>query len=192
MLSKLKDNISGKRSEQLSVEISETKKLHKEQASKISDMQEDLETVKSYLKELTENQKNMLKENKAALELSGKLKEELEESTTAIKIMSSTIQNNLVRKITDEITSLTRQIADKLSGSERLKKEIEQVSVSVKDELKTLKEDEHFAETPVVILTNLTSKEAIEKAHEFKNTNYLIKVDNSLNDLTQKVQEILS
>ena len=58
--------------------------------------------------------------------------------------------------------------------------------------LKKLKEDKETKEIPVVILTNLEEMEKVDKALELGATTYLIKANYSLEELTEKIRNILS
>lgn len=57
--------------------------------------------------------------------------------------------------------------------------------------LEEIKKDKKIKDIPVVLLTNLESIEDIQKAFEKGATNYLVKADHSLEDISQKVKEIL-
>ncbi|MAG16330.1 hypothetical protein CMO88_04680 [Candidatus Woesearchaeota archaeon] len=138
MLSKLKDNISGKRTDQLNSEIKEIKSNQEKQSKITLSLKEDITSAKSDMKSLIEKQQQLINENTNALRTVKELKEQLGESIDSIKIISSTIQNNLVRKTTDELNNLTQEISSKLSGSENLKKEVEDTATSVKNELNNL------------------------------------------------------
>lgn len=59
------------------------------------------------------------------------------------------------------------------------------------DVLKEIKEDETIKNTPVIILTNLEEKKDIEKALSYGAYTYLIKANYSLNDIIEKIKEIL-
>jgi len=57
--------------------------------------------------------------------------------------------------------------------------------------LKKLKEDSEIDKIPVIILTNLSGKEAIVASLESGETDYLIKADYTLNELIVKIKEKL-
>jgi len=141
MLSELKATLSGKKTSELASELADAKKVSEQHSQSISSLKEEITNANSNIKTLVEQQKQLLKENTEALETVRELKEQLSDSIDSIKVMSSTIQNNLVKKITGEINDLTQEVSSKLSGSEKLKKEIEEVATNVKDELKNLNEE---------------------------------------------------
>ncbi len=141
MLSELKDALSGKRTEQLASELAETKKLHNEHSEILSSLKTEINGVKESVEALTEKNQQLLKENTNSLAALTQLKKQLEESINSIKLMSSTIQDGLMRKITDQVSMLTQEISSKLSGSERFKKELEEAASLVKLELNDLKEE---------------------------------------------------
>lgn len=57
--------------------------------------------------------------------------------------------------------------------------------------LEEIKEDEKIQKIPIIILTNLESIEDIQKAFEKGINNYLVKSDHSLEEVSQKIKEIL-
>ncbi len=57
--------------------------------------------------------------------------------------------------------------------------------------LKKIKEDKDTAEIPVIILTNLSDLENIQKALDLGATTYLVKADFHLEDVLKKVKEAL-
>jgi len=57
--------------------------------------------------------------------------------------------------------------------------------------LEEVKKDEKRKNIPVIILTNLESVEDIQKAFERGVTNYLVKSDHSLVEVSEKIKEIL-
>lgn len=57
--------------------------------------------------------------------------------------------------------------------------------------LEEIKEDEKIQKIPIIVLTNLESIEDIQKAFEKGITNYLVKSDHSLEEVSQKIKEIL-
>ena len=57
--------------------------------------------------------------------------------------------------------------------------------------LKKLKEGEETRDVPVIILTNLESMTDIEKAIELGAKGYLVKAQYSLEEIVQKIKEIL-
>jgi len=57
--------------------------------------------------------------------------------------------------------------------------------------LKELREEIQFKETPVIILSNLTNQDNNERAKGLNVSAYLVKADFALNDLVQKVSDIL-
>jgi DNA-binding response OmpR family regulator len=58
--------------------------------------------------------------------------------------------------------------------------------------LKTLKSDESTKNIPIIILTNLGSLNDVEKALEFGATTYLIKSDYKLEEVANKIKEVLN
>ena len=58
--------------------------------------------------------------------------------------------------------------------------------------LKALREDEATKEIPVVILTNLENDADVEKALSLGATTYLVKANYKLEEITNKIKEILS
>lgn len=58
--------------------------------------------------------------------------------------------------------------------------------------LKKLKEDEKTKDIPVIVLTNLEDLEKIEKAMELGAKAYLVKAEFSLQEVVDKVKEILT
>ena len=59
------------------------------------------------------------------------------------------------------------------------------------DVLKELREDENTANIPVMILTNLENVGEVERAIELGATTYLVKANYSLNEVIEKVEQIL-
>jgi len=141
MLSELKETLSGKKTDKLATELVESKEIQQEHSQKISTLKGELAEAKSSIVALTAKQQQLINENTNALRTVKELKEQLEESIESIKVLSSTIQNHLVRKITDEISTMSHEISSKLSGSEKLKREIEEIATNVKDELRSLTEE---------------------------------------------------
>ncbi|MEK7517112.1 MAG: response regulator [Patescibacteria group bacterium] len=58
--------------------------------------------------------------------------------------------------------------------------------------LKKLKGQEETKDIPVIILTNLYDDKKIEELLKVNNTEYLIKVEHSLNDIVKRVNEKLN
>jgi DNA-binding response OmpR family regulator len=58
--------------------------------------------------------------------------------------------------------------------------------------LKQMKEDNMLAETPVIVLSNLTGEDDIEKALWFGAKDYLIKTKFEPKDIVVKVKEFLA
>jgi len=57
--------------------------------------------------------------------------------------------------------------------------------------LKRIKDDKEIQNTPVIILTNLEKSTDIEKSLELGATTYLIKSDQSLEDVLEKIKKAL-
>ena len=138
MLSKLKDNISGKRTDELAAEVADTKKLHQEHADIISAVKQEISQLKTSITDLTVTNTAMGEANSMALDESTKLREQLQESISSIKVLSSTVQNTLSKRITDEINALTQEITSKLGGAEKLKNELSESTQTVNTGLKDL------------------------------------------------------
>ena len=141
MLSELKETLSGKKTEQLAAQVAEAKNTQEVHSKTISYLKDELSTAKSDIKSLLEKQQQLINENTNALRTVKELKEQLSESIDSIKVMSSTIQNTLVKRITSEITMLTQDISLKLTGSEKLKNELEQTTAKVQDNLSELNQE---------------------------------------------------
>ena len=60
------------------------------------------------------------------------------------------------------------------------------------DILQRLKQDESTKSIPVLILSNLGSREEIQKGIDLGAAGYLIKVNNTVEEILKKIQEILS
>ena len=135
MLSQLKENISGKRSDDIEKQISGIKKEQEENTAKILD---SLKQFEESIIAVRSEHKQLIEESRAANESVAKLKSETEESIASVKMISSAIQSTLSRKITDEMHSMTQEISGKLSIGERLKKEMEESMLQIRDELKQL------------------------------------------------------
>jgi CheY-like chemotaxis protein len=60
------------------------------------------------------------------------------------------------------------------------------------DMLKRLRQDKWGRSATVVLLTNLGDRESIESAKEFEIRDYLVKSDWSLDEISQKIKELLS
>jgi DNA-binding response OmpR family regulator len=58
--------------------------------------------------------------------------------------------------------------------------------------LAAVKENEETTSIPIVLLTNLGSLADVEKALELGATNYLVKADYKLEEVTRKIKEILN
>ncbi len=141
MLSKLKDNISGKRTDELASELSSVKDVIAENNSEIKSIKSDIAMIAATIKLLAEQQQHLQKDNTESLKTADELKTSLIDSINSVKVMSSSIQNNLVRRITDEMNLLMQEISNKFSGTERLKKEVEDAAVNVRNELKSLTDE---------------------------------------------------
>lgn len=57
--------------------------------------------------------------------------------------------------------------------------------------LKEMKNDAELKDLPVIVLTNLENSEDVEKALELGATTYLVKANYSLEEVVQKVGEVL-
>jgi len=57
--------------------------------------------------------------------------------------------------------------------------------------LRAVKENEETNRIPIILLTNLGSLADVEKALELGATTYLVKADYKLDEITQKIKEIL-
>lgn len=57
--------------------------------------------------------------------------------------------------------------------------------------LRRLKEDPQLDEIPVIILTNLESKESAMEAYKMGSSNYLVKTNYSLDDVTNKIKDVI-
>ena len=57
--------------------------------------------------------------------------------------------------------------------------------------LKELRKEPQFKETPVIILSNLTNHDNGERAKSLNVSAYLVKADFALNDLMEKVSDVL-
>lgn len=57
--------------------------------------------------------------------------------------------------------------------------------------LKKLRADQKTEDIPVIMLTNLNTHESVSEALNAGITNYLVKVDYSLEDLGKKIKEVL-
>ena len=141
MLSKIKDNISGKITERLASDMAETRSNQDAQSKTISRLNEELISAKSDIKTLIDKQQQLINENTKALRTVKALQEQLNESINSIKVMSSTIQNHLANKITDGLNNLTQEISAKLGGSETLKTELHTTTTTVKDNLISLNQE---------------------------------------------------
>jgi len=141
MFSELKETLSGKKMSELSNEFADAKKVSEAHSQEISSLKEEITAANLNIKTLIDQQRLLLKEHTEGLETSRELKEQLNDSINSIKLISSTIQNNLVKKITADMSELTQEISSKLSGSEKLKMEIESTADKVKDELQGLSEE---------------------------------------------------
>src|SRR3989344_9130676 len=104
MLSQLKENISGKRSDDIEKQISGIKKEQEENTAKILD---SLKQFEESIIAVRSEHKQLIEESRAANESVAKLKSETEESIASVKMISSAIQSTLSRKITDEMHSMT-------------------------------------------------------------------------------------
>lgn len=58
--------------------------------------------------------------------------------------------------------------------------------------LQKLKQDEEIKEIPVIVLTNLESPQDVEKALTLGATTYLVKANYELEEVVQKIKEIIS
>ena len=120
-------------------EIALTKTALEANSAVTASLKAEIESIAESVKALSGQQHQLLKENSETLKAAAELKAQLNDSINSVKVMSSSIQNNLVRKITDEITLLAQEISNKFSGTERLKKEVEDAAAKVRDELAALK-----------------------------------------------------
>ena len=141
MLSGLKDNLSGKRTDQLSDEVAELKKTYDDHSRLIKAIKEDLAGAAQSMKQFAEKQQKLAHDNSEAIKTAGELKQEVEQGINSLKIMSSDIQKNLAGKITEAVSDLAEGMSDRLSGIERLRKEMESAASSFREEMKILKEE---------------------------------------------------
>lgn len=58
--------------------------------------------------------------------------------------------------------------------------------------LRKLKEDPNLDNIPVIILTNLESKESAMEAFRMGSSNYLVKTNYTLDDVTIKIKEVIT
>lgn len=141
MLSGIKDNLSGKRTDQLSAEVAELKEAHENHSRLIGAIKEDLAGAAQAVKQFAEKQQKLASENSEAIKTAGELKQEVEQGISSLKTMSSDIQKNLAGKITEAVSDLAEGMSDRLSGIESLRKEMESAASSVREEMKILKEE---------------------------------------------------
>ena len=141
MLSGLKDNLSGKRTDQLSDEVAELKKAHEDHSRLIKAIKDDLAGAAQSMKQFAEKQQKLAHGNSEAIKAAGELKQEVDQGINSLKIMSSDIQKNLAGKITEAVSDLAEGMSDRLSGIERLRKEMESTASSFREEMKILKEE---------------------------------------------------
>jgi len=58
--------------------------------------------------------------------------------------------------------------------------------------LKRIKEDDKISQTPVIILTNLSDINDIQKALDLGATTYLVKADFHIEDVLKKIEKVLN
>lgn len=58
--------------------------------------------------------------------------------------------------------------------------------------LRKLKEDPALDNIPVIILTNLESKESAMEAFKMGSSNYLVKTNYTLDDITSKIKDVIT
>jgi len=180
MLSQLKETLSGKKTSQLSSDLKKVKKEQGLHSEIITSVKSDLHSIKSTISILVAEQKQMLRANTEALQLSRDLKEDLTESINSVKLISSTIQNNLIKKITEDVNNLTQEISTKLSGSESLKRELDDAATKVKNELNQLNGE-------IIKMKSIMSN---IKAEDFELTKFAHQLTNADNEKLRLMREI--
>ena len=141
MLSGLKETITGKRTEQLESEIEASRQLHDSHSRTLAELKEGIDAAASAISSLTNQHQQFSEQNARAIEAVNGLKAELNEGINSVKVLSSTIQGTLTRKFSDEIGNITQEVSSRLSGVELLKKQLEDASDGVREELGSLRED---------------------------------------------------
>ena len=141
MLSGLKETITGKRTEQIEAEIEASRQLHDSHSKALAGLKSEIDAAVSAVKALTEQQQLLSEQNARTIEAVNELKSEINEGINSVKVLSSTIQGNLTRRFSDEISNITQEVSSKLSGVELLKKEVETAANKVRDVLDALDGD---------------------------------------------------
>jgi len=183
MLGELKQNISGQKSRELASEIDAVRSNGSENSAAIESMKTDIASLRSLLTDLGSQQKQILKQSKETIESTKELQQNIEESISSIKVISSTIQNNLVTKISDELARLSEEVQEKLGGSEKVKAEVELTASKITEELTTLK-------TEISKLSTISSKINAKDFELTQVAKHLIKEDTEKLRLMNEVDKL--
>ncbi|PIU09022.1 MAG: response regulator [Candidatus Moranbacteria bacterium CG08_land_8_20_14_0_20_34_16] len=110
------------------------------------------------------------------------------------KVLRETLEDYLREDGFDVKIAMDGEIGMNLIKEEEFDLIVLDIILPKKDGFKILeevKEDEKRKNIPVIILTNLESVEDIQKAFERGVTNYLVKSDHSLIEVSEKIKKIL-
>jgi len=183
MLGELKQNISGQRSKELATELDAVKDKTTDNAASIESVKKDMALLTNSITELSKQQEQLLMQSKETIAVTEKLKENVEESISSLKLISSTIQNNLVNKISDDLGKISDEVSEKLGGSEKVKNEVELTATKVKEELDSLREE-------IQKLTTVSSKINAKDFEMTKVAQHLIKEDNEKLRLQREIDSL--
>ncbi len=180
MLSDIKKNISGSSVREVTEQLAAIKQ---EQQKQISTLQEELKITKQSHQQLEKEVIAMLGLVQQTSSSTQYLQQSLEEAMTDLKLVSSTIQNTLVSRISDDLSLLRKTIEEKLGGSEQLKKEVEATTLAITKELQALRAD-------IVKLASISSSIKKEDFELNKVAQHLLKEDKEKLRLMNEVDRL--
>lgn len=183
MLSELKQNLSGQKSKELAAELDNVKTAGSENGSAIESMKTDIASLRTLLGSLSAQQAQILTQSKETIESTKELQQNVEESISSIKVISSTIQNNLTTKISEDLAKLSSEVQEKLGGSVKVKAEVELTAAKITEELTTLK-------TEISKLSTISSKINAKDFELTQVAKHLIKEDTEKLRLMNEVDKL--
>ncbi len=138
MLSNIKEIFSGSEVKKLAGELAgqlrQATAAVKEQTELIAGLKKESEEAKTAAALMAE-------EAKKSVAAAKQLQDELARTLAELKALSTHIQSSVKQKITDELFELTKEVRQRLEGTEKLKNEVATAATAVSGELNKLKAD---------------------------------------------------
>ena len=109
-------------------------------------------------------------------------------------VMQNALQEYLAGEGFEIICAVDGEVGERMANSEKPDLILLDIVIPKKDGyevLSEIKKDEATKDIPVILLTNLGSIEDIEKALNMGATNYLVKADYKLEEVSAKIKEVL-